>query len=414
MSYLSLFRLRQREFSLLFFFSVFFFLFFLATTRTCSLNLEEPACTLNCTKQDRIKSVLYSFLSNGVEYKTEEKLSGNFDCPSAYLEPVKISNSLMLIAEPSAKINSRKDTGKMAKWLLVVPLVRHCVCLRPLFVRTIIVVSRRRQCVALGFALLQLDWRNEGVAGAFTCAPKLPFRHFPFVHLFSLAPLFFVLCVRPQTFMTTPLNLFNSSVYNVHPVVILSILDHYKRREEGLTRVIGTLMGYKQGNATFITNCFPVGHTETADKVEVEMKKSQQMLDLHLMVHPKEQVLGWYSTDREVSYISSIIHQAYQGKKIKNPVLTLSFLRHHTVFSCLVLLCIALLTLALSLIATCLFVCFFVLSGPLDGRRGLPQLENGDQRVRRREYHHSRQAFHCQIRRGACQIIRVGGGQDWN
>lgn len=34
----------------------------------------------------------------------------------------------------------------------------------------------------------------------------------------------------------------------VHPIVLLSVLDHHTRRQEGAGRVIGTLLGKRDGN----------------------------------------------------------------------------------------------------------------------------------------------------------------------
>ena len=35
---------------------------------------------------------------------------------------------------------------------------------------------------------------------------------------------------------------------NVHPMVLLSVLDHHTRRQEGAGRVIGTLLGKRDGD----------------------------------------------------------------------------------------------------------------------------------------------------------------------
>jgi hypothetical protein len=34
----------------------------------------------------------------------------------------------------------------------------------------------------------------------------------------------------------------------VHPIVLLSVLDHHNRRQEGAGRVIGTLLGKREGD----------------------------------------------------------------------------------------------------------------------------------------------------------------------
>ena len=52
---------------------------------------------------------------------------------------------------------------------------------------------------------------------------------------------------------------------HVRPIVLFNILDHYSRRKEGLSRVIGTLLGAATpgtDGAIEIVDCFPVPHDE--------------------------------------------------------------------------------------------------------------------------------------------------------
>jgi len=102
--------------------------------------------------------------------------------------------------------------------------------------------------------------------------------------------------------------------YRVQPVVVFSILDHYKRRNVGQRRVVGTLLGEKKGNVVFIKNCFPVPHQEDDDQVLVDMEYHVQMIALHHKVNPREQVVGWYSTGDKITYVSSLIHDVYKAQ----------------------------------------------------------------------------------------------------
>lgn len=96
----------------------------------------------------------------------------------------------------------------------------------------------------------------------------------------------------------------------VHPLVILHILDHHSRRQEG--RVIGTLLGKSDENMTEITNAFAVPHAERGDEVAIGKDFNKKMLALH----PRETVIGWYaSTDTSVMVdTSSLIHEFYAGE----------------------------------------------------------------------------------------------------
>lgn len=60
----------------------------------------------------------------------------------------------------------------------------------------------------------------------------------------------------------------------VLPAVHFQIIDHYMRRNEGQSRVIGTLLGTVVGQTIEVTNCFPVPHNET-DTVGIHVSSVQ-------------------------------------------------------------------------------------------------------------------------------------------
>jgi len=114
----------------------------------------------------------------------------------------------------------------------------------------------------------------------------------------------------------------SSTVYKIHPVVVFSILDHYKRRTEGQDAV-GTLLGEKKGNCVYIKNCFPVpSHVASEDTAHVDKHFHDQMLKLYRQVNDTEVVVGWYSTAEKISYICATFHQEmYQAEfDIDQPV----------------------------------------------------------------------------------------------
>lgn len=82
----------------------------------------------------------------------------------------------------------------------------------------------------------------------------------------------------------------------VHPMVLLSVLDHHTRRQEGQPRVIGTLLGKRDGSQVEVTNCFAVPHAERGSEVAIGKDFNRQMLALHLRANRKETVVGWYAT----------------------------------------------------------------------------------------------------------------------
>ncbi|KAL7531784.1 hypothetical protein ACHAWF_003908 [Thalassiosira exigua] len=116
---------------------------------------------------------------------------------------------------------------------------------------------------------------------------------------------------------------------DVHPLVLLSVLDHHTRRQEGAGRVIGTLLGKRDGDRVEITNAFAVPHAERGDEVAIGKDFNRQMLALHLRANPRETVVGWYATSlpdesgsahRCIADTSSLIHEFYAGECDDDPV----------------------------------------------------------------------------------------------
>jgi len=122
----------------------------------------------------------------------------------------------------------------------------------------------------------------------------------------------------------------------VHPLVLMSILDHHSRRAEGSGRVVGTLLGVKHttggGSSASedstaptkttlveITNSFAVPHAERGDEVAFGTNYNKEMLNLHLLANKKESVVGWYATtsteDHQIIVdTSSLVHEFYAGE----------------------------------------------------------------------------------------------------
>jgi len=131
----------------------------------------------------------------------------------------------------------------------------------------------------------------------------------------------------------------------VHPLVLMSILDHHSRRAEDSGRVVGTLLGMKhtttisgssndsngetstststsgQPTSTIveITNSFAVPHAERGEEVAFGTNYNKEMLNLHLLANKKESVVGWYATTSAadgtvIVDTSSLVHEFYAGE----------------------------------------------------------------------------------------------------
>jgi len=104
-----------------------------------------------------------------------------------------------------------------------------------------------------------------------------------------------------------------STSYQVHPVVIFSILDQFKRRQAGQKRVMGTLLGEIDGSTVYVNNCFRVPHSEAAnEQVSLDVDYHTTMVSLHTSVNPKEVVIGWYITGDALDDVCSDMNQMYR------------------------------------------------------------------------------------------------------
>jgi translation initiation factor 3 subunit F len=103
----------------------------------------------------------------------------------------------------------------------------------------------------------------------------------------------------------------------VHPVAVLKVLDAYVRRPEGAKRIIGTLLGWiSEGSVVDITDCFPVVHKESATEgVLMDQDYHKQMLALRQKVSPREVVVGWFASDKDITNSSAMIHKFYCTKE---------------------------------------------------------------------------------------------------
>lgn len=130
-----------------------------------------------------------------------------------------------------------------------------------------------------------------------------------------------------QAYEAAPALLFDESSENtvtnvvVHPLVLFHVLDHHTRRQEDDGRVIGTLLGRRDGSTVEITNCFSVPHAEVGDEVAIGKDFNKRMLNLHLRSNRRETVVGWYASAATgegapelITDTSSLIHEFYASE----------------------------------------------------------------------------------------------------
>ncbi|GAA5878238.1 hypothetical protein JCM3774_005851 [Rhodotorula dairenensis] len=106
----------------------------------------------------------------------------------------------------------------------------------------------------------------------------------------------------------------------LHPVVLATILDSHLRRQPDHDRVLGTLLGPKQpahgqAGTVHVTEAFAVPYAvRHRGQVTIDVEHHRAVLDLHLKLNPKLQVVGWFATDPNLNSFSALIHNFYQNE----------------------------------------------------------------------------------------------------
>ncbi|VEL18316.1 unnamed protein product [Protopolystoma xenopodis] len=94
----------------------------------------------------------------------------------------------------------------------------------------------------------------------------------------------------------------SSAKVHVHPVVLLSIIDSYERRNEDSTRVIGN---------------FDKGIIEVTNSYAVPYKESDHDINRN------ERIVGWYASGNEITEHAKLIHQDYYMQHYKDAIFLL-------------------------------------------------------------------------------------------
>ncbi|GBE61578.1 Mov34 MPN PAD-1 family protein [Babesia ovata] len=109
----------------------------------------------------------------------------------------------------------------------------------------------------------------------------------------------------------------------LHPIVMLSVVDHYNRCAQGTSRrVVGTILGEVIEGDIHITNSFAVPFEEDAKNPLVwffDHNYHEHMFTMFKKINTKEKVLGWYSTGPKCKPADLEIHELYR-KYCPNPI----------------------------------------------------------------------------------------------
>jgi len=97
--------------------------------------------------------------------------------------------------------------------------------------------------------------------------------------------------------------------YHVHPIVIFEILDHHRRRQSE-KRVFGLLVGRKRRKVLEVTGALNIVVKIDEEKQEIpDIKLFKEMVDLHKITCPQDQVVGMYTTWHSPDYYFSMVHK---------------------------------------------------------------------------------------------------------
>jgi len=107
----------------------------------------------------------------------------------------------------------------------------------------------------------------------------------------------------------------------VHPLALLSVVDHYNRVNKDIKprRVVGILLGSISHGIVDVLNCYAVPFEEDGDVWFLDHNFHEQMARMCRKVNAKETVVGWYSTGPKIRSVDIQINELI-SKYTPNPV----------------------------------------------------------------------------------------------
>lgn len=100
----------------------------------------------------------------------------------------------------------------------------------------------------------------------------------------------------------------------LHTAAYLQILEIVSKQAiSQKKRIIGTLLGFRSddGSDFEVRDAFMVPCDETGDSIAIEDHTHKTLYQLYKKAHPKESVLGWFGTSREIDNTTGLIHDFY-------------------------------------------------------------------------------------------------------
>ncbi|KAJ3169565.1 proteasome regulatory particle subunit [Geranomyces variabilis] len=112
----------------------------------------------------------------------------------------------------------------------------------------------------------------------------------------------------------------------VHPLVLLSVVDHYNRTARNTKkRVVGVLLGQVVGDKVNVANSYAVPFEEDEKDPSIwflDHNYHEAMYDMFKKVNAKEKIVGWYHSGPKLRASDLKINELFK-RYIPNPVLVI-------------------------------------------------------------------------------------------
>ncbi|KAG2175592.1 hypothetical protein INT43_001239 [Umbelopsis isabellina] len=125
---------------------------------------------------------------------------------------------------------------------------------------------------------------------------------------------------------TTSTSISPTTTVTVHPLVLLSVTDHYNRVAKNTKkRVVGVLLGQSKGKSVNVANSFAVPFEEDEKDPSVwylDHNYVEAMNDMFKKVNAKEKMIGWYHSGPKLRASDLEINELFK-RYTPNPVLVI-------------------------------------------------------------------------------------------
>ena len=120
---------------------------------------------------------------------------------------------------------------------------------------------------------------------------------------------------------------------NVHPLVLLSIVDHFNRvnLKQRNRRVVGALLGSQNDNKIEIVNSYAIPFEEDVSQNNIwflDHLYHETMFEMMKKITQKERIIGWYTTGSSFKGHDIQINEVFR-KYVQHPVFLVVDVEHN-------------------------------------------------------------------------------------